>query len=105
MKFVLNKCYGGFGLSETALRELGIPYIRDDGYVYITDPDIDLDSLRFRSSPELVRLVELDSEEMSGDLADLKVIEIPDNATDYDLDEYDGVETLIYVVDGKIHRI
>lgn len=105
MKFVVNKCYGGFGLSETALRELGIPYTRDGRFVYVTDPDIDVNSLRFRSSPELVRLVELDSKEMSGDLADLKVIEIPDNATDYDLDEYDGVETLIYVVDGKIHRI
>ena len=28
---------------------------------------------------------------------------IPDNATDWDIEDYDGNETLIYVVDGKIH--
>lgn len=28
---------------------------------------------------------------------------VPDNATDWVLQEYDGLESVLYVVDGKIH--
>ena len=30
------------------------------------------------------------------------VIELPDNATDFDIQDYDGIETIVFVVDGKI---
>ena len=43
-------------------------------------------------------------EDISGDYAKLKVVEIPDNFTDYEINDYDGVETLIYVIDGKIYH-
>jgi hypothetical protein len=88
MKFVLNACYGGFGLSDFALETLGI----EDEY--------DLK----RNDPKLVELVETyGSEKVSGCCAELVVEEIPDTATDWTIDEYDGSETLIYVVDGKLH--
>ena len=35
----------------------------------------------------------------------LKVVEIPDTATDYQLVEYDGCEGVIYVDGGKIHYV
>ena len=35
----------------------------------------------------------------------LVVKEIPDNATDYMITEYDGAEGIIYVVDGKLEEI
>ena len=35
----------------------------------------------------------------------LKVVEIPDEATDYKVREYDGKEYIDYVLDGKLNRI
>ena len=31
-----------------------------------------------------------------------KVVDIPDESTDYLITDYDGIETLYYVLDGKI---
>lgn len=50
-----------------------------------------------RTSPELINLVET-TDRYSG----WKVIEIPDDATDYDILEYGGSDMVICVVDGKI---
>ena len=36
-------------------------------------------------------------------IGDLVVVEIPDGATDWDIYEYDGLETIIYVLNGKIY--
>lgn len=85
MKFVLNKCFGGFGLSNWAKEQMGC-----------SEP--------YRDDPEFVSLIEEYSDKVSGSCAELKVIEIPDNTTDYEIDEYDGFESIIYVVDGKIHH-
>ena len=87
MKIVINTCYGGYGLSDKAMRKLGIE---------------DEDDIK-RTDERLIKLVEKDPEGTSGDFAELAVVEIPDEATDYDFMEYDGVESIIYVVDGKIH--
>ena len=88
MKFVLNACYGGFGLSDFALEALGV----ENKY-----------ALK-RNDPKLVELVETyGSEKVSSRYAELVVEEIPDTTTDWTIQEYDGSETLIYVVDGKLH--
>ena len=87
MKIVINKCYGGYSLSEEALATLGVQY---DDEVWRTDA-------------RLVKIVEADPEAASGRVAKLKVVEIPDEATDYSVEEYDGFESVIYVVDGKLH--
>ena len=42
-------------------------------------------------------------EDVDGYCAELEVVEIPDGATDYYLNEYDGMESIIYVLDGKLH--
>lgn len=89
MKYVINCCYGGFGLSEEARKALGINY----------DEGVD------RSNPQLVAMVEENSKAVSGDYAYLTIVEIPDNATDWELLEYDGFEEIIAVVDGKIVHI
>jgi hypothetical protein len=87
MKLVINTCYGGYGLSEEALAALGI---EDYGDIA-------------RYDPRLIELVERDPIAAADDCAELCVVEIPDNATDYYIDEDDGCESVIYVVDGKIH--
>lgn len=51
-----------------------------------------------RNDPELVQWVE----EHPDDNPSLMVLEIPDNATDWQIHDYDGKESLILVIDGKI---
>ena len=86
MKIVVNKCYGGFGISDEYEEKLGV-----DSW------DI------LRTDKRLVNAVEKDPEGVSDTYATLRVVEIPDEATDYYIDEYDGMESVIYVVDGKLH--
>ena len=80
MKVVINKCYGGYGLSKKAYEFLGIEW---DGYGYEYKED--------RSNPDLVMCVETLKEESFGVYARLKVIEIPDDVK-WHIEEYDGVE-------------
>ena len=42
---------------------------------------------------------------VQGKYAKLKVVEVPESATDFTLDEYDGWERIIYVVDGKLNFV
>ena len=88
MKIVINKCYGGFGISDEYEEKLGV-----DSW----------DMQTLRTDERLINAVEEDPEGVSDTYAALRVVEIPDEATDYYIDEYDGMESVIYVVDGKLH--
>ena len=81
MKMVINANYGGFGMDVAEQYE---DWVRD------------LEGDRFNA--ELVEFVETHPDEC-GDLA---VITIPEEATDWEMDEYDGWEFVIYVLNGKI---
>lgn len=86
MKVVINKCYGGFGLSEDAYEYLGLKW---DGYGWAYS---DYDK---RTAPELVECVEtLGSKVASGYWARLEVVEVPDGEA-WEIDYYDGFETVI----------
>src|SRR5690348_6380071 len=106
-KVVINKCFGGFGLSSAALRALiGCPHIelmepreyygggegweqrfaedkaRSDGLFRVTvhDGKIVIDSHRddaARDCPRLIEVVEAMGESASGSCAALSVVEIP----------------------------
>ena len=80
MKVVINRCYGGFGLSEKAYEYLGIPW---DGYGYKCNEN--------RADPKLIECVEKLGEEADGTFAELKVVDIPDDV-EYTIEEYDGLE-------------
>lgn len=89
MKYVVNDCFGGFGLSEFAMEKLGV-----DKYDLCSD----------RENKALIELIETyGSKKCSSDCAHLIIVEIPDEATDYRLIEYDGAEYVLYVEDGKMH--
>ena len=83
MKVVINRCYGGFGLSEKAMKFLGV------GSEW---PDI------ARNDPKLVECVEKLGEEANGMYAELKVVEIRDNIN-WEIGEYDGLEWV-----EEVHR-
>lgn len=77
MKIVINKCYGGFSLSEIACKELGLK----SGYDEIA-----------RDDKLLVALIEkFGSQKVSGRHAKLSIVDIPDGI-DWCIEEYDGKE-------------
>lgn len=88
MKIVINKCYGGFGVSEEGLKMLNLK----------NDWDVD------RTDERLIELVE-SGVDVNGFCAKLEVVEIPDEATDWEISEYDGYEEIIYVVNGKLYHM
>ena len=78
-KIVLNRCYGGFSLSEKAGR-----WLKSHNY--------DFTHLQ-RHDPLLVRCVEELGEEASDDCSQLEIVEITSNM--YRIEEYDGKEIVI----------
>ena len=88
MEIVINTCYGGFSVSEEAVRFFNL----DSVYSYID-----------RQDPVLIKKVKENPDWVSGRFANLKVVDIPDEATDWIIDEYDGLERIMYVLNGKIN--
>jgi len=132
MKLVINKCYGGYGLSDEAYLWLasnfGIPikkYVDEkfssETRKYLPEPanagevifdrDLAEDKLNYsslrrlsgrywaidwdekRDDPRIVACVETLGDKANGTHAKLVVVEIPDG-TDWEIDEYDGIETV-----------
>lgn len=89
MKMVLNKCFGGYSVSQACADALG------EKSCYMVD----------RFDPRLIEMVERDSAWASGSCAKLKVVELPDGVTDWEINEYDGIESITYVVNGKLGHI
>ena len=86
---IINDCYGGFGIRMDILEKLKLT-------AYSEGDDV------IRSNPQLIKMIEA-GEDISDSYAKLKVVEIPDESTDWYLDENDGWESVIYVLDGKLH--
>jgi hypothetical protein len=110
MKIVINKCYGGFQLSDKAierLKELAekendkelLEAIEEDkrkeefrihGHKYWGFLST-IEKNKLRTHPLLIKVVEELGNEASGELSELKIIEIPDDI-EYEIEEYDGIE-------------
>jgi len=90
-KIVINKCYGGFGLSPKA-EALYCAYANIDSDNY-SNYDVD------RDCPILLQVIEqLGVDACSGKYAQLKVVEIPDDV-EWGIEEYDGREWI-----AEVHR-
>jgi hypothetical protein len=120
-KVVINVCFGGFGLSEAAVRQLiGCPHVElmeprdyysggkawEDRFaedrklggrmfgVIVHDGKIVIDNHRdddARTCPQLVAVVEAMGQAADGDLSELRVVEVPYGVA-YDISDYDGIE-------------
>lgn len=86
MTLVLNRDWGGFRLPQGFCKTYGI----EDKW------DVEIK----RNDPRLVEWVR----DHANDRGDLACVEIPDNYTDYEINNCDGMELITYVVDGKIHH-
>ncbi len=80
MKIVINRCYGGFGLSEKAMKYLKLPLNKYIGYYDRTDP-------------KLIKCVEKLGDKVNDSCSKLEIVEIPDG-TKYEIRDYDGMETV-----------
>ena len=94
-KVVINVCYGGFDLSNDALRMLAerrglsISETKDE-YIY---GGTRMDGAR--SCPHLIAVVEkLGAEASAGEHSELEVVELQDPVGRYMVDEYDGWESV-----------
>lgn len=101
MKIVINRCYGGFGLSDECAVALGaeIKELSSNGFTYHDwgDDRIDED-LRFDS--RLIDLMETKGTVWcSGSSAQLKVVEVPDDVS-WEITDYDGYERV-----EECHRV
>lgn len=101
MKVVINKCYGGFGLSD-----LAIEWLRDHEGMEAREtsdkesflgkyfqPDVFRSENTGRADPRVVRCVEALGEKANGRFSRLRIVEIPDGI-DWEIDEYDGQESI-----------
>ena len=81
LKVAINKCYGGYSISEELAKRAGL-----DSYDRSTEA---------RTNPVVIEAVESDSESASGDCASLVVVSVPCDAHWW-IDEYDGIENVCW---------
>ena len=107
MKVVINRCYGGFGLSDAAFEKLldrkGIAWEKKkysysyDAYYHaghLDDNDYYLFNFKFygdRTDKDLLAVIEEMGESSFGEFANLQIVNIPDDV-EFEIEEYDGME-------------
>ena len=95
MKIVINTCYGGFGINS----KWGMKNCED------CEEDCHEDLRKCRRCAKLIRALKEREEQVGNYFSKLSVVEIPDEATDYQILDCEGCELLLYVLDGKIKYV
>lgn len=85
MMYVINANWGGFAVPDEVAEQIGC-----GRYAFDREHDV-------RTDERLIEWVKAHKDE-----TDLALVNIPDEATDWEMDEYDGWESIIAVIDGKI---
>ena len=82
MQVVINKCFGGFGLSEKAL----------EMYQELSGKDCCSYDIE-RTDPILIKVVKTLGKDANNRFSELKIVDIPDDV-EYYIGDYDGIETI-----------
>jgi hypothetical protein len=104
-KVVINRCYGGFSLSDKAIllmREWGNKYalknvMSGEYYPDGSGPaepflkDCNYCAYIPRDDPDLVKVVEQLGNDANGEFSELRVVDVPDGISWY-IHDYDGME-------------
>ena len=100
MKIVINRCFGGFGLSSRAhaliAKRKGWQHACDDwdkDYWYSSPGKAVYESFLKRDDSDLVVVVEELGIDADGRYAELKIVDVPDGV-DWYISEYDGLEEI-----------
>ena len=111
MKVAINRCFGGFGISNEAFEKLlerkGVEFqkvpakfkFRGDDFDYYKagiEPCDDTyiseyDYYQDRSDPDLIAVIEEIKDQANSWAAEIAIVEIPDDVK-WHIDEYDGME-------------
>ena len=86
MKYVINNEFGGFSVPANLIKENNW----DNKYLY---------SEEIRTDIKLIEWVENHPDD------ELAIVDIPEEATDFIVNDYDGKETVYAVINGKIKEI
>lgn len=112
MKIVINKCYGGFSLSNKAMKTLlalksieftsrkglcGREFYHTDGRRIFLNEMFESE-IALRTDPDLIQVVTTLGEKSWGNYAKLALIEVPDGI-EITVEEYDGNEWV-----AEVHR-
>lgn len=112
MKIILNKCHNHFDISYKAFEALNYDrefWMKDsrgsDGaYLFeLWDKDEDNNYMKTRTDPRLIKMMEDNPYETQDYYSNLVVVEIPDEASDWQLVSSSFYERIVYVVDGKLY--
>lgn len=94
MKIAVNRCFGGFSLTEAVFNELGIKW---DSYGFLRNEDLGIKSDNwdaYRADPRLIAAIERVGEDASsGSCSMVRIVEIPDGI-EWEIHEYDGQESV-----------
>lgn len=90
MKFVIHSSWGTYHIPRIVIERFD-----DNKISYSNGWD---DSFEIRTNSIFVDYVEKSRD------SEYRIITVPDNYTDYKVVDYDGMETLIYIIDGKIYE-
>lgn len=94
-KIAYNACYGGFGISDKAVKwliENESDNLEKDGLLENLGKH-SFDSYGLRKNPSLIKVIETLSDEVNTDYSKLCISEIDEN-TKYRITEYDGFEEI-----------
>lgn len=86
MKYVINNEFGGFSVPANLIKENNW----NNKYLY---------SEEIRTDIKLIEWVENHPDD------ELAIVDIPEEATDFMVNDYDGKETVFAVINGKIKEI
>lgn len=89
MKIILNTDYRGFMVPDEICKLLHCDEFDN--------------SMSIRTNPTFIQWIKQKKE--NGEKTDFEIVEIPDNASDYLIEDFDGEEGIYFVVDGKIYQV
>lgn len=97
MKVIVNKSFGGAGLSEEAIDMIvdnpNFQYDLSEGTEGLLWKLKNLDGHYYRTNQVIINVIETLGEEANGNHANLVIAEIPDNV-EWEVYNYDGLETI-----------
>lgn len=95
MKLLLNKCFGSFSLNPNNTQLL-------EKLNHICP----INSLEFRANKDVINILEdymKKGYNINSEHSKITIVDIPDNITDFTIQDYDGWEICIFVIDGKLY--